>query len=127
VVLFCVRKFAAFIVMKGIITMATKGKQTNAERRAVEPKGDVTPADFDFITSGDFSDLSGQIVQNIGVVAAATTSGGGYFGLSTTDDGGSCRLAVRHGSLVLDRRFYRLTDLESALAYCIRKLREFAE
>jgi len=100
----------------------TKQESNDAKRRATERKADTTPDDFPDELNGEFSDLSDVLVRNIGAIAGLAVSGGGYFGVSVTDDGGSCRLAIRNGSFVLDKRFSTIAKLEGALAYCLRKL-----
>jgi len=100
---------------------STKGKD-NDQRGPATHKADTTPDDFPDELSGDFAILPRQLVENIGTIAGLAVSGGGYFGISVTDDGGSCRLAVRNGSFVLDKRFSTIAKLEGALAYCLRKL-----
>jgi hypothetical protein len=104
--------------------MPTGEKKSNVSKRNPEVKRDTTPDDFPEELRGEFEDLPQQLAANIGVVARATVIGGGYFGLSVTDDGGSVRLAIRRGTFAIDRRFYDVRKLESALAYCIGKLRE---
>jgi len=102
--------------------MPTKKGNEDAQRRPVTPKASVAPDDFPEEFDGEFLKLPNQLVKNIGVIAGLAVSGGGYFGLSVTDDGGSCRLAVRNGPFVLDKRFSTIGKLEGALAYCLRKL-----
>jgi hypothetical protein len=104
--------------------MPTGEKKSNATKRSPEIKRDTTPDDFPAELRGEFEDLPQQLSANIGTVARAAVLGGGYFGISVTDDGGSVRLAIRHGNFAIDRRFYDVRKLESALAYCIGKLRE---
>jgi hypothetical protein len=104
--------------------MPTGEKKSNATKRSPEVKRDTTPSDFPAELRGEFEDFPQQLSSNIGVVARASVAGGGYFGLSVTDDGGSVRLAIRHGNFAIDRRFYDVRKLEQALAYCIGKLRE---
>ncbi len=98
-----------------------KGKQ-DVQRGSTERKGDTAPDDFPDELSGEFDTLSKTLVGNIGTIAGLAVAGGGYFGISITDDGGSCRLAVRSGPFVLDKRFSTVAKLEGALAYCLRKL-----
>jgi len=102
--------------------MPGKQESNNAKRGAIERKADTTPDDFPDELDGEFSDLSDVLVRNIGAIAGLAISGGGYFGISVTDDGGSCRLAIRNGPFVLDKRFSTIAKLEGALAYCLRKL-----
>lgn len=104
--------------------MATKESKSNASGRPSYDKRDTAPDDFPTELDGEFANLPAQTVQNIGVIAGLAVTSGGYFGLSCTDDGGSVRLAIRHGSFALDKRFYAATKFEAALAYCLRKLRE---
>jgi len=92
--------------------------------RSTHTQGNTAPDDYPEELRGDFEQLSPQTIQNIGTVAGAAISGGGYFGLSVTDDGGSARLAIRHGAFVLDKRYYAVGKFEAALAYCVRKLAE---
>ena len=99
----------------------TKGK-TNDERRPISPKASIAPDDFPEEFDGEFLKLPSQLIKNFGTIAGLAISGGGYFGISVTDDGGSCRLAVRSGSFVLDKRFSTIAKLEGAMAYCLRKL-----
>lgn len=104
--------------------MPTKRGTKNATDATRTSARDTTPDDFPDELRGDFDALSGQLVENLGTIAALAVSGGGYFGISVTDDGGSVRLAIRHQSFNLDRRFYGIGKLEAALAYCLRKLRD---
>jgi len=104
--------------------MPRKQETTNATRRPSTNAGNTTPDDFPDELRGDFDSLSDQLAANIGAIAAIAVAGGGYFGISVTDDGGSARLAIRHKSFELDRRFYGIGKLEAALAYCLRKLRD---
>lgn len=100
---------------------AKKGTE-NAERRPTINQGNTAPDDFPNELGGEFTALPEVTVRNIGVIAGLAVTGGGYFGLSVTDDGGSCRLAIRNGSFVLDKRFSTVAKFEGALAYCLRKL-----
>jgi len=102
--------------------MSSTGDKKNATRQKANQPATTTPDDFPEELGGEFEQMGGQLAANIGTVAAMVCSGGGYFGLSVTDDGGSVRLAVRHESLALDRRFYALGKFEAALAYLVRKL-----
>jgi len=102
--------------------MPAKQESNNAKRGTADRKADTTPDDFPDELNGEFSDLPTQLVANIGTIAGLAISGGGYFGVSVTDDGGSCRLAIRNGSFILDKRFSTIAKLEGALAYCLRKL-----
>jgi len=104
--------------------MPRKQETGNATRGPSKNTGNTTPDDFPDELRGDFDTLSDQLAANIGAIAAIAVSGGGYFGISVTDDGGSARLAIRHKSFELDRRFYGIGKLEAALAYCLRKLRD---
>lgn len=103
--------------------MATKKEQTRGQRDTSHAAGNIAPDDYPDSLDGEFAGLPAQTVQNIGTIAGLAVSGGGYFGLSVTDDGGSARLAIRHGSFALDKRFYGLAKFEGALAYCLSKLR----
>jgi len=102
--------------------MPAKQESTNAKRGTTDRKTDTAPDDFPDELNGEFSELSEQLVRNIGTIAGLAVSGGGYFGVSVTDDGGSCRLAIRSGPFVLDKRFSTIAKFEGALAYCLRKL-----
>ena len=102
--------------------MATKKETSSAERRATNTQGNIAPDDFPSELAGEFAEISEQTVRNIGTIAGLAVRNGGYFGISVTDDGGSCRLAVRNGPFVLDKRFSTAAKLEGALAYCLRKL-----
>lgn len=102
--------------------MATKKGTNDAERRTTKSTGASAPDDFPVELLGEFAELPEQLVKNIGTIAGASVAGGGYFGISVTDDGDSCRLAVRSGLFVLDKRFGSIAKLEGALAYCARKL-----
>jgi len=104
--------------------VATKREATNESKRPTTAKRDTTPDDFPAELLGEFSSISGQLATNIGTIAGLAINGGGYFGISVTDDGGSVRLAIRHGAFELDRRFYAVGKLEGALAYCLTKLRD---
>ena len=104
--------------------MPSQEKKTHASRPKNDKPAAQTPDDFPDELGGEFTEIPDQLAANLGTVAGMVVSGGGYFGISVTDDGGSVRLAIRHGTLALDRRFYALTKLESALAYCVAKLRD---
>jgi hypothetical protein len=104
--------------------MPTTGAKKNATRPKDSASTTQTPDDFPAELRGEFEEVGGQLAANIGTVAGMAVSSGGYFGISITDDGGSVRLAVRHGTLALDRRFYTVGQLESALAYLVGKLRD---
>jgi len=103
-------------------TMATKGTNNARTKRT----SDATPGDSeDFLAgefSGEFTDLSDQLAANIGTIARLAVSNGGYFGISVSDDGVTSRLVIRRGTVATDRRFYRVTDLEHALAVALHKL-----
>lgn len=104
--------------------MPTKKGTTDAKRGHTANQADTAPADFPTGLDGEFSRLPAQTVKNLGTIAGLAVADGGYFGISVTDDGGSCRLAVRHQQVVLDKRLYRLSHLDTALAYLLSKLRE---
>jgi len=95
--------------------MATSKETKSGERRPISSKASVAPDDFPEEFDGEFVQLPSQLVKNIGVIAGLAVSGGGYFGISVTDDGGSCRIAVRNGSFVLDKRFSTITKLEGEI------------
>ncbi len=102
--------------------MATKKGTEDVQRRTAGTQGNTAPDDFPDELGGEFTTLPEVTIRNIGVIAGLAISGGGYFGLSVTDDGGSCRLAIRNGPFVLDKRFSTVAKFEGALAYCLRKL-----
>jgi len=102
--------------------VATKKGILDAKRRPANTQGNVAPDDFPDELSGEFAELPDQTIKNIGTIAGFAVRNGGYFGISVTDDGGSCRLAIRNGPFVLDKRFSTLAKFEGALAYCLRKL-----
>jgi len=104
--------------------MTTRGSKKDATTSAGNTSRSHTPDDFPDELRGDFDEIPPQLAANIGTIAGIAVGGGGYFGLSVTDDGGSARLAIRHKSFDLDRRFYGIGKLEAALAYCLRKLRD---
>lgn len=103
--------------------MTTKGAKLNGKRDKIEV--DAT-SKADFLTgliSGEFTDIQPQLAANIGTIAGLAISGGGYFGLSVSDDGVSAKLVIHRGNLQTDRRFYRIADLEAALAKCLTVLK----
>lgn len=106
-------------------TLVTEKKeQTRVNNRRKKDSPDASSEDiFAGSVTAQFGAIPKSIEAQVGLVARLTISAGGYFGLSVTDDGGSCRLAIRHGTLVADRRFYTLGDLEAALSTCYSKLR----
>jgi len=123
--------FAVVINSLGLVVVAVLGYKmnkkgpTNVQNGRKAPPANADEEDLfagEFV--GEFADLPTTIENPIGVVARLVCSNGGYFGLSITDDGGSARLAIRTGKFVADRRFYRLTELEAALAKAFSKLRE---
>jgi len=103
--------------------MTTKGSKTNAP--STKPKTEDAPSEDIFAGEqfGQFGQIPPGLEAAIGALCRITIQSGGYFGLSVTDDGGSCRLAIRSGGLSADRRFYALPDLETAIARCYAKLR----
>lgn len=104
--------------------MPSAGDKKSGTRQKTNQPAATAPDDFPEELGGEFEEMGGQLAANIGTVASLAVRGGGYFGISVTDDGGSVRLAVRHESVTLDRRFYALGKLEAALAYLVRKLGE---
>lgn len=104
--------------------MPTRGSKKDATASTGNTSRTHTPDDFPDELRGDFDEIPAQLAANIGTIAGIAVSGGGYFGISVTDDGGSARLAIRHKSFDLDRRFYGVGKLEAALAYCLRKLQD---
>jgi len=103
--------------------MASAREKKNAPSGQVNKPGNTAPDDFPEELRGEFEQIPSQLAANIGAIAALAVAGGGYFGISVPDDGGSCRLAIRHKSFELDRRFSGIGKLEGALAYCLQKLR----
>lgn len=106
------------------ILMPKKGPNNVNNGRKAPDQNAPTEDLFDGEFPGEFTDLPKTIENPLGVVARLVCSNGGYFGLSITDDGGSARLAIRTGKFVADKRFYRLTELEAALAKAFSRLRE---
>jgi len=104
--------------------MPTRGEKKHESAAKRTESRDTAPDDFPAELLGEFAEIPAQLAANIGTIAGIAVGGGGYFGISVTDDGGSVRLAIRHKSLNLDRRFYGIAKLEAALAYCLRKLRD---
>lgn len=102
--------------------MNKKERTNHGTRSATNNQAPNVPDDFPSELLGEFAVLSDVVAGNLGIIARLATSGGGYFGFSITDDGGSCKLAVRHASLSFDRRLYSVVQLETLLAYCLRKL-----
>lgn len=104
-------------------TMATKGTKNAGTAKSAR---DADTEKEDFLAGelhGEFTELPEQFANTIGQVARLTIAGGGYFGLSVSDDGVSAKLVINRGKLRTERRFYRLTDVEAALAVCLNKLR----
>lgn len=106
--------------------MASQEKKTHASRPKDDKPAVTTPDDFPDELGGEFEEIPDRLAANIGTLAGMVCGGGGYFGVSVTDDGGSLRLAIRHGAFALDKRFYAVGKLETALAYCVAKLRDAA-
>lgn len=103
--------------------MTTKGTK---DARTTKSARDADTEKEDFLAGelhGEFTELPEQFANTIGQVARLTIAGGGYFGLSVSDDGVSAKLVINRGKLRTERRFYRLTDVEAALAVCLNKLR----
>lgn len=103
--------------------MTAKGTKVASTKRTERPPSTEVA---DFLAGeliGEFSELPEQLANTIGQVARLAITGGGYIGLSVSDDGVSAKLVVNRGQLRTERRFYRITDLEAALAICFSKLR----
>jgi hypothetical protein len=94
--------------IKGVANVKRNRKATDNTDQTEDPLGDLA--------SGDFEELPESLSSALGATVRAVTRRGGYFGLSTTDDGGSAKLVVRTGKVHVDRRFYKLADLEAAIA-----------
>lgn len=97
----------------------TRVKQGGPSADEVDETEDLLGADF----AGEFGEVPTTLEAAIGCIARLAVIKGGYFGLSVSDDRVSCRLVVRTGKRGVDRRFYRLADLEAALAKCLTALR----
>lgn len=104
--------------------MPSRSDKGDVGPTAKSAKPDIVPVDFPSEFGGEFQSLSTQLCANLGTICGLATSGGGYFGFSVTDDGGSVRLAVRHGALQFDKRFYSLAKLEGASAWLAARLAE---
>jgi len=103
--------------------MATKGTKPNASVRTSGREQTALPDDFPTELLGEFGSLPEQTIANIGTIAGYAIAHGGYFGISTTDDGGSAKLAIRAASLSFEKRVYKLADLDKLLSYSLGKLR----
>lgn len=101
--------------------MATKGT-TDAKARPQSTQPTALPDDFPDELRGEFSAFSDVNRTCIGIIAGYAIVGGGYFGLSVTDDGDSCKLAIRCKKLAFEKRCGSLKQFEALLAYCQRKL-----
>ena len=95
-------------------------KNGNARAKITSPIG--LPDDFPSELLGEFANLSDVTAGNIGHICRWAVSGGGYFGFSITDDGDSCKLAIRSKKLSIEKRCGSLVQLETLLAYCRKKL-----
>jgi hypothetical protein len=102
--------------------MPTGDKKSNGKSTERQHSLPTTPDDFPAELLGEFREMGRVLTGNLGTIAGLACAGGGYFGFSVTDDGESCRLAVRHGQFTLDKRFSSIAKLEGALAYCLGKL-----
>lgn len=109
---------------RGTISMATKGtnnaKQQRTNSSTADHGEDFLAGEF----TGEFAEISEQLAANLGTIAKLAVIGGGYFGISVSDDGVTSRLVIRRGAMATDRRFYRTSDLEHALAVALKKLAE---
>lgn len=103
--------------------MTAKGTKNGKPKDSSGTTVDNGPDFLAGIVSGEFAELPAQLVANIGTIAGLAITGGGYFGISASDDGVTARLVVKRGQLQTDRRYYRVADLEAALAKCLTVLR----
>lgn len=99
-----------------------KGTKSNGRQSTANTLKPPAPDDIPPELAGEFERLDGQLIANLGTICGLATAGGGYFGFSISDDGGSCKLSVRHRLLTYERRCYSLVQLEALTAYCARKL-----
>lgn len=104
--------------------MPTKGAKNVQSSRKVELDATETTDPTSDIGGGDFTELPRTLEPALGAVVRVCTRGGGYFGLAITDDGGSAKLVVRTQHVVVERRFYKLTEFEAAIAKVFSSLRE---
>ena len=101
--------------------MPTKEKSSVPARKTPD-KPSTLPDDFPTELRGEFEQLPEQLTKNLGTIAGYAIADGGYFGISVTDDRDSCKLAVRCKSVTFEKRVGSITQLETLLAYCLRKL-----
>lgn len=101
--------------------MATRSK-TNGPKPNSSDRATALPDDFPSDLRGEFDGLPTNVCTAYGIVAGLALAGGGYIGLSTTDDGSSCKLAVRAARLSFEKRVISIAQLEKLLVYCKNKL-----
>ncbi len=104
--------------------MTTKGAKPNAKSKPRSQPSPETADEFDSQFPPEFSGLPDQLVTNFGPIIRLALAGGGYFGISVSDDRNSCKLAVRCGQFIFERRLNGIKQLEAASAFCFGKLRE---
>lgn len=97
-------------------------RKPNGQKKPDSLQPPALPNDFPDILRGEFERFGDVHTGNIGTIAALALRGGGYFGISVTDDGGSCKLAVRCGKVAFEKRCYSLVQFEALLAYSLKKL-----
>lgn len=102
--------------------MKAKGVKKHEPKREGSESGPSPTDEFDNEFPSEFAGFPKQLIANIGPVIERALLGGGYFGISISDDRGSCKLVVRHGPFEFDRRLPTINHLEQALAFCFRKL-----
>lgn len=104
-------------------TVPAKGSENvKGRRKGPDPRPETEDLLSD-LPSGDFASIPQQLEPAIGALCAVVLSGGGYIGFSTTDDGGSAKLTIRTAKHYVDRRFYKLADLEAAIATVFSRVR----
>lgn len=116
-------KLAHYLKNKDHKAMTKKGTNNADAKRKSAPSDADTEDLLDGQFAGEFVQLPEGLTVALGTICRLALVNGGYFGLSVTDDGITARLALRTGKYHVDRRFYRLPDLEAALAKCLEKLR----
>lgn len=101
-----------------------KKELNNGTGRYAHPAAFTDAPPLDLGLSEEFGNLPGQLTTNLGTVIGLVLRGGGYFGLSITDDGGAARIAVRCKRFTVDRRVYKLTDLQAVVSKIHTALRD---
>ena len=104
--------------------MASNPTRKSEPKRTSASESAIFPDDFPLGLGNEFFGIPELFWRNYGVVTGRVLSRGGYIGISVTDDGGSCKLAVRCPYISFEKRLYKLADAESVIAYLLTKTQD---